>query len=121
MKDIRTILVCLFALMSFSNFCNGSESYNLSVEVTEDKVYIQLDSIYFSPNQIYVRIAEDLIPIQHLSCDCNGIFVSIQDIKAGKGRRDIWTCPKCGYENYDGINKCGTCGRDRYEKDGLNI
>ena len=71
----------------------------------------------FSFNQIYVRIAEDVIPIQQLSCDSNGIFITIQDIQTERGRRDIWTCPKCGYENYDGINNCGQCGRDRYAKD----
>jgi hypothetical protein len=115
MIGIRTILVCLFALISFSTFCEGYQSCTLSEEVL-DKVYIQPDSIYFSPNQIYVRIAEDLIPIQHLSCDCHGIFVSIQDIQAGKKKQETWICrnPDCRYENYVGIDYCGLCGWSRY-------
>ena len=84
----------------------------------EDKVYIQPDHIYFLSNQIYVRIAEDLISIQHVSCDSNGVFISIQEIQAGRGRQETGICPKCGYDNYMGINNCGQCGRDRYEKDG---
>jgi len=117
MAGIRTILVCLFALLSFSSFCEGYEPYALSGEVIEqDKVYIHPDSIYFSPNQIYVQIAKDLIPIQHLFCDCNGIFVSIQDIQTGRGKQETWICrnPKCCYENYVGIDRCGLCGWNRY-------
>lgn len=82
---------------------------------TEEKVYIQPSSIYVSSNQIYVKIAEDLIPIQHLSCDDSGIFVSIQDLQTGRGRQETWICQKCGYENYVGINACGICGRSRYD------
>lgn len=88
------------------------------VKVVEDKVYVQPDNIYFSSNQIYLSVKADLIPIQYLFCDGNGIFIPIQDIQTGRGRRDIWKCPKCDYENYDGINNCGQCGRDRYARDG---
>jgi len=24
-----------------------------------------------------------------------------------------WTCKQCGYENYEGIERCGLCGRER--------
>lgn len=65
-----------------------------------------------------MKFTEDFIPIQQLFCDHNGVFVSIQDIQTGRGRQEIWICPKCNYENYIGINNCGQCGRDRYEKDG---
>lgn len=26
-----------------------------------------------------------------------------------------WDCSKCGYENYEGIPRCGICGKRRYE------
>lgn len=26
---------------------------------------------------------------------------------------DTWVCENCGYENYDGINRCGICGERR--------
>lgn len=26
---------------------------------------------------------------------------------------DTWTCPLCGYENWDLINSCGICGYER--------
>lgn len=26
---------------------------------------------------------------------------------------DTWTCSGCGYSNYDGIHKCGVCGKSR--------
>ena len=90
-----------------------------TVAMIEDKVYIQPDNIYISPNQIYVRIEGDLIPIQHLSCDGNGVFISIQEMQMGRARQETWICknPVCGYENYDGINYCGRCGRYRYAED----
>jgi len=24
---------------------------------------------------------------------------------------DTWTCPYCGYENFEGISACAVCGR----------
>lgn len=56
-----------------------------------------------------------LIPVQHLSCDANGFFTSLQDIQVGKAR-ESWVCPNpdCGYENYVGIDYCGLCGTSRY-------
>ncbi len=87
--------------------------------IIEDKVYIQPDSIYFLPNQIYVKMADDFIPIQQLSCDDSGIFIPIQNTRAGCGVRrwETWKCPRCDYENYEGINRCGVCGRDREARD----
>ena len=26
---------------------------------------------------------------------------------------DTWTCGKCGYSNYEGINNCGQCGNGK--------
>jgi len=90
-----------------------------TVAVIENKVYIQPDSIYISPNQIYVRIEGDLIPIQHLSCDGSGVFISIEDIQTGRGRQETWICrnPDCRYENYVGIDYCGLCGWSRNPED----
>lgn len=27
--------------------------------------------------------------------------------------RDTWQCSKCGYKNYEGIERCGVCGKRR--------
>lgn len=27
--------------------------------------------------------------------------------------RSVWVCPKCGFRNYDGIERCGVCGTER--------
>lgn len=112
------VLILIVALPAIMIATEIPIEYQYCNSDTEDKLYIQPNSIYFSQNQIYVRIAEDLIPIQQLSCDNNGVFILIQDIQAGRGRQETWICLKCGYENYVGINNCGLCGRDRYEKDG---
>lgn len=103
---IQKIKLCLSTLMltwlvSFST-CLADECIFLSfsgcfndVNVIEGKIYIQPDDIYFSPNQIYVRMAEDLIPVPHLDCDGNGFFVLAQDMQAGAGwgRQGTWICP----------------------------
>lgn len=83
--------------------------------VEMEKFYIHPSNIYFSSHQIFVKISEDLIPIQQIFCDDNGIYTTVQDIEAGRGRRATWICPKCGYENFDGINHCGLCGTNRYD------
>ena len=28
--------------------------------------------------------------------------------------KDVWVCPKCSYENYEGISTCCQCGYYRY-------
>lgn len=28
---------------------------------------------------------------------------------------ETWECSQCGYENYEGISRCGICGKGRYE------
>ncbi len=63
-----------------------------------------------------MKCGGNLIPVQHLSCDDNGVFILIQDIQAGRGRQETWICrnPDCRYENYVGINYCGLCGWSRY-------
>jgi hypothetical protein len=100
---------------SEENIQNCQEGIVINIE---GKVYISPSNIYLSENQIYIRIGGELIPIQYLCCDDFGVYVSTEEIQRGQGRHGIWTCPKCGYENYDGINNCGQCGRDRHAKDG---
>lgn len=29
---------------------------------------------------------------------------------------DTWTCKKCGYDNFKGIDSCGVCGHSRWNK-----
>lgn len=92
--------------------------YQYDLSNIKDRIYIQSDLIYASSTQIYIKIAEDFIPVQHLSFDGNGFFILIHDIQEGRTRVVTWTCPKkaCGYENLDGIDYCGICGTYRYDK-----
>lgn len=31
-----------------------------------------------------------------------------------QARRSTWICTKCKYRNYDGVDKCGICGKPRH-------
>lgn len=87
------------------------------VRFVGDKVYIEPKMVCVSQKQIFLNVADQLLPIQHLSSDGMGIFVPLDEILMGVGRR-TWTCPKegCGYVNYDGIDSCAICGTNRYAK-----
>lgn len=130
-RRLTSCLSILFALLFIPFMCeadevNFDEQMRVSDEhcgndfdASQEKVYIQPESITILHNQIYVQIEKDLIPIGRLFCDDKGIFVLIDDIRVAKGIfGDTWICPKCGYENYVVIQNCGQCGRYRHAKDG---
>jgi hypothetical protein len=83
--------------------------------VIEDRIYIEPHTIYVTSHSIFLHIGDLLLPIRSLSTDENGVFVTIDEIGMGVGRK-TWTCTNadCGYVNYDGIDKCAICGTSRY-------
>lgn len=95
MRSVFSLFIFSFIIMSSTSFASdfflNDQAYiekkyfgiNHANRI-EEKVYIQSDSIYALPNQIYVKIEKDLIKVKDLSCDEDGIFFSIQDIQTGK-------------------------------------
>lgn len=88
-----------------------------------EKIYVEPSSIYLASDSIYLNINDNLIPISAISADANGLYVTV-DLETlrefqldGRGifGDETWTCKKCGYENYVGIDTCPVCGKNRWE------
>ena len=62
---------------------------------------------------IYVNFEKQMIPIEALYTDSNGIYVSLEDLLIS-GR--MWECDFCHKYNPDYRTTCMACGKDRYDQ-----
>ncbi len=84
---MKKIMLCLFGcVLTLQCFAN-------CVQEIDDKVYVSSDSIYFLSDKIYIGIDSNLIPVEGIAVDENGIYI-ISTARAGY-------CSKCG-NSYSG-------------------
>lgn len=70
---------------------------------------------------VFLKIADDWIATEALQATGEGMFVLVNSewmtieeaLENPKCTRGTWTCDRCGFVNYDGIEACGVCGKPR--------
>ena len=82
--------------------------------IVDDRIYLETNLIYIHPKGIFLNFTGQLLQVRSLSSDENGVFISLEELKAGFWG-DTWICPNsnCGYENYNAVRYCGICGTER--------
>lgn len=99
---IPTLLLLSASLEAFSPECYEEHP----TEQVEQKIYLRKEMLHITDEGIFVIVGRDVLPIENIRMDSNGIFTT--ETAFGLG----WQC-KCGYLNGESFNTCQSCGRRR--------
>ena len=83
-------------------------SFLRSNRVVDNKIYLQPGTVYVAPDQILLNVEGQLLPIENLSADSEGVFVTIEGLMAA--RNGAWRCSKCQTRNSTEDRWCIKCG-----------
>lgn len=71
----------------------------------DDRLYLHPSLIYISQNSIYINFYNQLLPVNSIHSDANGIYVEADTI-----RSLYWTCKNEHVNYYTDYPKCIFCG-----------
>ncbi len=135
-KYLSTTLFFLscFSLNGFANqiietdkgCCIVESEHKCCIEkIAENKIYLKPTIVYVAKNGIFINVQGNLLAVNHLEMDQEGVYInkdrlindylqklSEPDLEVRGIWGDTWKCPKedCGYENYEGVDRCAICG-----------
>jgi hypothetical protein len=91
MKKLIVNFLISTIFLTASCFADVSESFLEQNDISEDgtKFYVESGTLLIGSNTIYLKIENNLVPIQAIFCDENGVYINIEDIKR------VIKCPKC--------------------------
>jgi hypothetical protein len=116
----RKAFLILFLAYTYNGFASNFDEHGLSCflrtsKIIENRVYLEPGTVYISPNQIFLNLNGQLLPIETLSTDEGGIFVTVEGVlNATRKNNEAWKCRRCGRINSIEDKWCETCGRDPY-------
>ena len=103
-----------YACSTFADTINENhlpiDSFLSSNRVVNNKVYLMPGMVYMAPNQILLNMEGDFLPIENLSADSEGVFVTIDEIVIAAEKR-TWRCNGCRRVNSMEDRYCTRCGR----------
>lgn len=93
---MRHFFICFFLLFSCS-FLNGFSAEPAPIEnsgssiqtIIDTKVYLKPGTIQIAKNGIFINVEGELVPIDHLEMDNEGVYFELQRMK-------MELCEKCG-------------------------
>lgn len=102
MNIFKMALFCFFCLSALVTNAAYPKNYLNSLEdskMDRDKIYIQPGQVHVSQEGIFIFENEELIRIEQLNCDENGIYFFVTELdkitdKCPNGHK-IW-CGRCG-------------------------
>jgi hypothetical protein len=76
---ILSILTC-YAVSGFcATSCADRDSENFmekcAVKIIEDHIYLKPGCVFVSENDIFIKIDNDIVPLEAIYCDENGVYV----------------------------------------------
>lgn len=86
----------------------------LHVQLAQRKFYVESDMLYVSSKALFLNVAGEMLPINNLFSDQEGIFILGQEIIMARAKDGYWNCAWCGQSNFGG-NYCTTCFKIRRE------
>lgn len=80
-----------------------------------------ISAMITSEEGVFLKIDNNWIAAEALQATGEGILVLVESdwitvaeaLENPDCARRTWTCDRCGYVNYDGIEACGVCGKSR--------
>lgn len=81
------------------NYERYRRNYHMQIGIAFLTLLMTLGYVYGDTHEITCPRCESVIEIEY---EMKGLL------------KDIWVCPKCSYENYEGISTCCQCGYYRY-------
>jgi hypothetical protein len=107
LKKITTLLCALMMLASVS--CFASEDTNCSIAKIEgQKAYLKAGSVQIAKNGIFINVGGELVAINHLETDDNGVFFNIDKNAVEWIRAYCTNCERW----FEGVSyRCPYCGK----------
>ena len=110
MKTARIFISFFFIVLCLSNGACAFDSFDPII-----------NCMMTNEEGVFLKVANNWITTQALHATEEGVFVLVdgewmtlaEALANPKCVRKTWTCDRCGFVNYDGIEACGVCGKPR--------
>lgn len=94
----------LMAMCAYTNLASAS-----NILSADDRVYLSSKDIIVGDNGIFVHLDGDVVQVQSLSTDEQGLYTLAPHIE----RAMRWYCKACDKHTWSFNDKCPTCGKQK--------
>jgi hypothetical protein len=110
-----SFLLGLFFLAHFctcfagEHFMSESMEIKNSIKSESERIYVAPDMVYIASDGIFINFQGNIIAVNSISNDVNGIYFSLSDYECRYDQD--WPCPRCGWINNGDRANCVKCNK----------